>query len=84
AWELEALGLPHTVIADSAAATLMAAGEVDCVVTGADRIAANGDTANKIGTYALAVLAAHHELPLYVVAPSSTVDLETPSGRGIP
>jgi methylthioribose-1-phosphate isomerase len=84
AWELEGLGLPHTVIADSAAATLMAAGEVDCVVTGADRIAANGDTANKIGTYALAVLAAHHDLPLYVVAPSSTVDLETPSGEGIP
>ena len=84
AWELEGLGLPHTVIADSAAATLMAAGEVDCVVTGADRIAANGDTANKIGTYALAVLAAHHELPLYVVAPSSTVDLETASGEGIP
>jgi methylthioribose-1-phosphate isomerase len=84
AWELEGLGLPHTVIADSAAATLMAAGEVDCVVTGADRIAANGDTANKIGTYALAVLAAHHDLPLYVVAPSSTVDLKTTSGEAIP
>jgi methylthioribose-1-phosphate isomerase len=84
AWELDALGLPHTVIADSAAAALMAAGEVDAVVTGADRIAANGDTANKIGTYALAVLAAHHDLPLYVVAPSSTVDLGTPSGDGIP
>jgi methylthioribose-1-phosphate isomerase len=84
AWELNALGLPHTVIADSAAASLMAAGEVDAVVTGADRIAANGDTANKIGTYALAVLAAHHALPLYVVAPSSTVDLATPSGDAIP
>ncbi|MGH3105309.1 MAG: S-methyl-5-thioribose-1-phosphate isomerase [Gaiellaceae bacterium] len=84
AWELETLGVPHTVIADSAAAALMAAGEVDCVVTGADRIAANGDTANKIGTYGLAVLAAHHGLPLYVVAPSSTVDLDTPSGEGIP
>jgi methylthioribose-1-phosphate isomerase len=84
AWELDALGLPHTVIADSAAAAVMAAGEVDAVVTGADRIAANGDTANKIGTYALAVLAAYHEIPLYVVAPSSTVDLETPSGDGIP
>ena len=60
----------------------MAAGEVDCVVTGADRIAANGDTANKIGTYSLAVLAAHHGIPLYVVAPTSTVDLSTPIGRG--
>src|SRR6185312_4874118 len=80
AYELAALGIPHTVIADSAAASLMARGEVDCVITGADRIAANGDTANKIGTYALAVLAAHHELPLYVVAPSSTLDPATPSG----
>jgi methylthioribose-1-phosphate isomerase len=84
AWELDRLGIPHAVIADSAAASLMAAGEVDCVVTGADRIAANGDTANKIGTYSLAVLAAHHGLPLHVVAPSSTVDLATPSGDGIP
>ena len=84
AWELEAAGIPHAVIADSAAASLMAAGEVDCVVTGADRIAANGDTANKIGTYSLAVLAAHHGIPLYVVAPTSTVDLATPNGAGIP
>jgi methylthioribose-1-phosphate isomerase len=84
AWELEAAGVPYTVIADSAAASLMAAGEVDCVVTGADRIAANGDTANKIGTYGLAVLAAHHGLPLYVVAPSSTVDLGTATGAEIP
>jgi methylthioribose-1-phosphate isomerase len=84
AWELEAAGIPHAVIADSAAASLMAAGEVDCVVTGADRIAANGDTANKIGTYGLAVLAAHHGLPLYVVAPSSTVDPATPTGADIP
>jgi methylthioribose-1-phosphate isomerase len=84
AWELETAGIPHTVIADSAAASLMAAGEVDCVVTGADRIAANGDTANKIGTYALAVLASHHQIPLYVVAPTSTVDLSTPSGADIP
>jgi methylthioribose-1-phosphate isomerase len=84
AWELEAAGIPHAVIADSAAASLMAAGEVDCVVTGADRIAANGDTANKIGTYSLAVLAAHHGIPLYVVAPTSTVDLATPTGAGIP
>ncbi len=84
AWELEAAGIPHAVIADSAAASLMAAGEVDCVVTGADRIAANGDTANKIGTYSLAVLAAHHGIPLYVVAPTSTVDLATLTGAGIP
>src|SRR5262249_4714325 len=84
AWELERAGIPHTVIADSAAASIMAAGEVDCVVTGADRIAANGDTANKIGTYALAVLAAHHGLPLYVVAPTSTLDLETATGAEIP
>ena len=84
AWELESAGIPHTVITDSAAASLMAAGEVDCVVTGADRIAANGDTANKIGTYSLAVLAAHHGIPLYVVAPTSTVDLSTPSGGDIP
>jgi methylthioribose-1-phosphate isomerase len=84
AWELEAAGIPHAVIADSAAASLMAGGEVDCVVTGADRIAANGDTANKIGTYSLAVLAAHHGLPLYVVAPTSTVDLATATGAGIP
>jgi methylthioribose-1-phosphate isomerase len=84
AWELEAAGIPHAVIADSAAASLMAAGEVDCVVTGADRIAANGDTANKIGTYSLAVLAAHHGIPLYVVAPTSTIDLSTTTGAGIP
>jgi len=84
AWELEAVGIPHAVIADSAAASLMARGEVDCVVTGADRIAANGDTANKIGTYSLAVLARHHGLPLYVVAPTSTVDPATPTGASIP
>jgi methylthioribose-1-phosphate isomerase len=84
AWELEAAGVPHTVIADAAAASLMAAGEIDCVVTGADRIAANGDTANKIGTYGLAVLAAHHGIPLYVVAPSSTLDPDAPSGAAIP
>jgi methylthioribose-1-phosphate isomerase len=84
AWELETAGIPHAVIADSAAASLMAAGDVDCVITGADRIAANGDAANKIGTYSLAVLARHHGLPLYVVAPSSTVDLATRDGAGIP
>jgi methylthioribose-1-phosphate isomerase len=84
AWELERAGIPHAVIADSAAGSLMARGEVDLVVTGADRIAANGDTANKIGTYSLAVLAAHHEIPFYVVAPSSTLDRATPDGSGIP
>ena len=84
AWELEALGIPHAVIADSAAAYLMSRGEVDCIVTGADRIAANGDTANKIGTYGLAVAAAHHRIPLYVVAPTSTIDPTTATGAGIP
>jgi methylthioribose-1-phosphate isomerase len=84
AWELEALGIPHAVIADSAAPHLMARGEVDCVVTGADRIAANGDVANKIGTYGLAVAAAHHGLPLYVVAPTSTIDPATATGADIP
>jgi methylthioribose-1-phosphate isomerase len=84
AWELEQLGIPHAVIADSAAASMMARGEVDLVVTGADRIAANGDTANKIGTYSLAVLARHHGLPFYVVAPTSTLDPATPTGAGIP
>jgi methylthioribose-1-phosphate isomerase len=84
AWELETAGIPHAVIADSAAASLMACGEIDLIVTGADRIAANGDTATKIGTYALAVLAAHHGLPLYVVAPTSTVDLATATGAEIP
>jgi methylthioribose-1-phosphate isomerase len=84
AWELEAAGITHAVIADSAAASLMARGEVDVVVTGADRIARNGDTANKIGTYSLAVLAEYHGIPLYVVAPTSTVDPSTPDGDAIP
>jgi methylthioribose-1-phosphate isomerase len=84
AWELERAGIPHTVIADAAAGAMMATGEVSAVLTGADRVAANGDTANKIGTYALAVLAAHHGIPFYVVAPSSTVDLGTATGAGIP
>jgi methylthioribose-1-phosphate isomerase len=84
AWELETLGIPFTVVADSAAASLQAQGLVDCVVTGADRIAANGDTANKIGTYGLAVAARHHELPLYVVAPTTTIDPETATGPDIP
>ena len=84
AWELEAAGVPHTVVADAAAGSLLASGEVECVLVGADRIAANGDTANKIGTYPLAVLAARHEVPFYVVAPTSTVDLETATGEEIP
>jgi methylthioribose-1-phosphate isomerase len=84
AWELETAGIPFAVIADSAAASLMGAGEVDVVFTGADRIAANGDSANKIGTYGLAVLARYHGVPFYIVAPSSTVDHATPTGAGIP
>ena len=84
AWELETAGIPYAVIADSAAASFMARGEVDAVLTGADRIAANGDTANKIGTYGLAVLARQHGIPFYVVAPSSTVDHATATGAGIP
>ena len=84
AWELEAAGVPHTVVADAAAGSLLANGEIDCVLVGADRIAANGDTGNKIGTYPLAVLADRHEVPFYVVAPTSTVDLATPSSDAIP
>jgi methylthioribose-1-phosphate isomerase len=84
AWELERLGIPHAVIADSAAASFMARGEVDLVVTGADRIAANGDTANKIGTYGLAVASAHHDIPLVVVAPTSTLDPSAATGEAIP
>jgi methylthioribose-1-phosphate isomerase len=84
AYELARLGVPYTVVADSAAGSLMARGEVTHVVVGADRIAANGDTANKIGTYSLAVLASHHEIPLTVVAPTSTIDLATRTGDAIP
>ena len=84
AWELEAEGIPHTVVADAAAGALLAGGEVDCIVVGGDRIAANGDTANKIGTYPLAVLADRHQVPFYVVAPTSTIDPETPTGAEIP
>jgi methylthioribose-1-phosphate isomerase len=84
AWELAQAGVPHTLIPDVAAGHLMARGEVDAVLVGADRIAANGDTANKVGTYTLAVLAARHDVPFYVVAPISTVDLATPDGAAIP
>ena len=84
AWELERAGIPASVIADSAAGSLMAHGEITHVVTGADRIVRNGDTANKIGTYALAVLAAHHHIPFYVVAPTSTLDPAAATGADIP
>jgi methylthioribose-1-phosphate isomerase len=83
AWECVREGIPHRLIADVAAASVMARGQVDLVVTGADRIAANGDTANKIGTYALAVLANHHGVPFYVAAPFSTIDPAIGSGRDI-
>jgi methylthioribose-1-phosphate isomerase len=84
AWECVREGIPHRLIADVVAASLMGRGQVDLVVTGADRIAANGDTANKIGTYALAVLAKHHGLPFYVAAPFSTIDPTLPAGSQIP
>lgn len=84
AWELAQAGVPHTFIVDSAAGYLMMQGKVDCVIVGADRIAANGDVANKVGTYALAVAAAHHGLPFCVAAPASTIDAHTPDGASIP
>ena len=84
AWELHRLRIPVTVIADSMAGTLMQGGEIDCVIVGADRIAANGDVANKIGTYALGVLAHHHGVPFYVAAPLSTVDAGCEGGAAIP
>ncbi len=83
AWEMQQEGIPCTVLCDNAAGALMAAGKVDCVVVGADRIAANGDVANKIGTYGVAVLARAHGVPFYVAAPLSTLDPATPSGREI-
>jgi methylthioribose-1-phosphate isomerase len=84
AWELDRLGIPATLVADVMAGSLMASGDVDLIVVGADRVAANGDVANKIGTYSLAVLAAHHGVPFYVAAPTSTVDLATRTGADIP
>jgi len=83
AWEMVREGIPHRLISDVAAAAVMRSGQVDLVVTGADRIAANGDTANKIGTYGLAVLARHHGLPFYVAAPSSTIDPAIATGAAI-
>ena len=84
AWELLRDGIETTVITDSMAGPLMRDGEIDVVVVGADRIAANGDTANKIGTYTVAVLAHEHQIPFYIAAPVSTIDLATPDGTHIP
>jgi len=84
AWELRRAGIPFRVIADSAAGVLMERGMVDRIMVGADRIAANGDVANKVGTYPLAVLAARHGVPFYVAAPLSTIDPDTPTGDRIP
>jgi methylthioribose-1-phosphate isomerase len=84
AWELHRDGIPVTLLTDGMAGWLMQRGEISCAVVGADRIAANGDVANKIGTYSLAVLARHHAVPFYVAAPWSTVDLATASGAQIP
>ncbi|MEK8088333.1 S-methyl-5-thioribose-1-phosphate isomerase [Thermithiobacillus plumbiphilus] len=83
AWELQQDGIPVNLVVDSAAASLMAAGRIQSVVVGADRIAANGDTANKIGTYGLAVLARYHGIPFIVAAPTSTIDFATPTGADI-
>src|SRR5437868_5349612 len=84
AWELTKDGIPTTVISDNMAGSLMKQGKIGAIVVGADRIAANGDVANKIGTYMLAVLAKEHGIPFYVAAPFSTVDLDTPDGSRIP
>jgi methylthioribose-1-phosphate isomerase len=84
AWELVRDGIQTTVITDNMAGALMRQGKVNFVVVGADRIAANGDTANKIGTYGVAVLAREHQIPFYVAAPLSTIDLATPDGQHIP
>jgi len=84
AWELSQDGIPTTLLTDNMAAQLMRKGQVDAVIVGADRIAANGDVANKIGTYGLAVLAHYHKVPFYVAAPFSTIDLSLPSGADIP
>jgi methylthioribose-1-phosphate isomerase len=84
AWELVKDGIDTTVITDNMAGAIMRNGEIDLVVVGADRIAANGDTANKIGTYSVAVLAREHDIPFYVAAPWSTIDLSTPDGAAIP
>ena len=84
AWELGQEGIPHHVASDNAVGSLMRAGEIDLVIVGADRIAANGDVANKIGTYMVAVLAHRHDIPFYVAAPTPTIDGACPSGANIP
>jgi len=84
AWELSKDNIPVTIITDNMAGHVMKQGKVDCVIVGADRIAGNGDTANKIGTYMVAVLAHQHQIPFYVAAPISTIDLAIASGEGIP
>ena len=83
-WELQQAGIDATLICDSVAAQVMREGRVQAVITGADRIAANGDTANKIGTYSVATLARAHGIPFYVAAPATTFDLSIASGREIP
>ena len=83
AWELVDQGIEVTVLCDSAAATVLQQGKVDAVITGSDRVAANGDAANKIGTYPLAVLAHRHDVPFYIAAPASTFDPDTANGQGI-
>jgi methylthioribose-1-phosphate isomerase len=83
AWELQTLGIPATLVADVMAGSLMSTGDVDLAIVGADRIAANGDVANKIGTYQVAVLCRHHGIPFYVAAPRSTFDAATPDGAAI-
>ncbi len=84
AWELQVEGIPNTLVTDSTAASLMAAGRVDAVVVGCDRVAANGDTANKIGTLGLGVLCKHYDIPLLVAMPTSTLDRRCPDGAAIP
>ena len=84
AWELGRAGVPYRLVTDSSVGLLMSRGEVDCVVVGADRIARNGDVANKIGTYTVAALADRHGVPFYVAAPLSTIDVQTPTGAEIP
>jgi methylthioribose-1-phosphate isomerase len=83
-WEMRQLQVPYTLICDSMAAMLMAQGKIDCILVGSDRIAANGDFANKVGTYSLAVNARYHQVPFYVVAPYTTVDPQCPDGSQIP
>jgi len=84
AWELAGEGIPHTILADSAVGLLCSKNQINCMIVGADRIAANGDVVNKIGTYTLAVLASVHEIPFYVAAPTTTIDLSCATGLDIP